>query len=40
VLSAIAHPNIAFILMSLGILGSRSNYGRRAVLPGVVGASP
>ncbi len=38
-LSAIAHPNIAFILMSLGMLGLTVElYNPGAILPGVVGA--
>jgi membrane-bound serine protease (ClpP class) len=39
VLSAIAHPNIAFILLSLGILGLTIElWSPGAILPGVVGA--
>jgi membrane-bound serine protease (ClpP class) len=39
VLSAIAHPNIAFILLSLGILGLTIElWTPGAILPGVVGA--
>ena len=39
VLSAIAHPNIAFILLSLGVLGLTIElWSPGAVLPGVVGA--
>ena len=39
VLSAIAHPNIAFLLLSLGILGITIElWSPGAVLPGVVGA--
>jgi membrane-bound serine protease (ClpP class) len=39
VLSAIAHPNIAFMLLSLGILGLTIElWSPGAVLPGVVGA--
>ena len=38
VLSAIAHPNIAFLLMSLGVLGLTIElWSPGAVLPGVVG---
>ena len=38
-LSAIAHPNIAFVLMSLGMLGLTVElYNPGAILPGVVGA--
>ncbi len=39
VLSAVAHPNIAFLLLSLGILGITIElWSPGAVLPGVVGA--
>jgi membrane-bound serine protease (ClpP class) len=39
VLSAIAHPNIAFILLSLGVLGLTIElWSPGAVLPGVIGA--
>ena len=39
VLSAVAHPNIAFMLLSLGILGLTVElWSPGAVLPGVVGA--
>ena len=39
ILSAIAHPNIAFLLLSLGILGLTVElWSPGAILPGVVGA--
>jgi len=39
ILSAIAHPNVAFILLSLGVLGLTVElWNPGAILPGVVGA--